>query len=428
MASRLLVLILVFVMLASAAPARAEPEPTAAVRVDQIEYVGFARVRASVVEDLLPRALPAELTAPELRELERRLWALAIFDDVAVVPIGSTLRITVREKWTLVPTADFGTSKTLRDSYFLLALAEYNTFGRAIEVGSYAAYLERAVSAEAWISEQQNAAGRATFEGGVSWIGSGIFFADSPYAWERRRIGGRFGVRLPFAYGQRFRFALLSSAYRETLDGDVAPGLDDGAYAGQGLRAVWDAYAWNDVIPSGLRLTLEAMPGLFARGDRLLPRHNVMLQALGAVPLSSHTAVVVNVVGEAVSPGDPNHSALLGNVPGFRFSLGSLGGVRGLQDNVYRNTAHAYADLELRAALTLAPRWYLQGVAFVDAGVFAQMDIDGRTEDARTALSTGLGLRLLPTAIATFVPRVDVGRRHLPTEAWFWTFGLSQYF
>lgn len=139
-------------------------------------------------------------------------------------------------------------------------------------------------------------------------------------------------------------------------------------------------------------------------------------------------AVVANVVGEAVSPGDPNHSALLGNVPGYRFSIGSIGGVRGLEDNVHRNTAHAYADIELRAALTLAPRWYLQGVAFVDSGVFAQMDVTGRTQDLRAALSTGLGLRLLPTAIATFVPRVDVGRRHLPTEAWFWTFGLSHYF
>jgi hypothetical protein len=428
MLTRLLGLIVALAMLAVAAPAYAASDAPSAARIDSVEYVGFVRVRTSVVEDLLPHSVPCELDERELRELERRLWALAIFDDVSVVRAGSALRITVREKWTLVPTADFGTSKTLRDSYFLLALAEYNALGRAIEVGSYAAYLERAVSAEAWISEQQNAARRATFEGGASWVGSGIFFGDSPYAWERRRVGGRFGVRLPFAYGQRFRFALLSSAYRETLDGDVAPALADGVYAGQGLRAVWDAYAWNDVTPSGVRFTLEAMPGLLVRGDRLLPRHNVMLQALGALPLSSRTAIVVNVVGEAVSPGDPNHSALLGNVPGFRFSLGSLGGVRGLQDNVFRNTAHAYADVELRAALTLAPRWYLQGVAFVDSGVFAQMNVNGRTQDPRAALSTGIGLRLLPTAIATFVPRVDVGRRHLPTEAWFWTFGLSQYF
>jgi len=404
------------------------PGTAAAAHVQGVDYIGFSRVKTSVVEDLLPRPLPAELTEPELRELERRLWALAIFDDVSVGRVGATIRVTVREKWTLVPTADFGTSKTLRDSYFLLSLAEYNTLGRAIEVGGYAAYLERAVSAELWASEQQSAARRATLEGGASWVGSGLFFTDSPYAWERRRTGGRFGVRLPFTYGQRFRVALLSSAYRETLDGDVAPGLADGTFGGQGLRVVWDAYAWNDVVPSGLRLTLEAMPGLLVRGDRLTPRHNVMLQALSALPLSSHVALVVNVVGEAVSSGDPNHSALLGNVPGFRFSVGSLGGVRGLSDNVYRNTAHAYADVELRAALTLAPRWHVQGVAFVDGGVFAQMNVEGGTEDPRAALSTGLGLRLLPTAIATFVPRVDVGRRHLPDSAWFWTFGLSQYF
>jgi len=423
---RLFVVVHLLTLLLIATPAFAAS--ASAGRVEQIEYVGFKRVRESVAVDLFPRPMPGELTETEERELERRLWALAIFDDVSVVRNGSTLRIAVREKWTLVPTADFGTSKTLRDSYFLLALSEYNTLGRAIEIGTYAAYLERAISAEAWVSEQQSAARRATFEGGASWVGSGLFFSDSPYAWERRRIGGRFGVRLPFAYGQRFRFALLSSAYRETLDGNLAPNLSDGVFGGQGMRAVWDAYAWNDVIPSGLRLTLEAMPGFLVRGDRLLPRHKVMLQALGALPISSHTAIVVNVVGEAVSPGDPNHSALLGNVPGFRFSLGSLGGVRGLPDNVHRNTAHAYADVELRAAVTLAPRWYLQGVLFVDSGVFAQMDVNGKTQEPRAALSTGIGVRLLPTAIATFVPRVDVGRRHLPTEAWFWTFGLSQYF
>jgi hypothetical protein len=154
----------------------------------------------------------------------------------------------------------------------------------------------------------------------------------------------------------------------------------------------------------------------------------VLVQVLGAIPLSSHVVIALNVVGEAVAPGDPNHSVLLGNVSGYRFSIGALGGIRGLPDNVHRNTAHAYGDLEVRGALTLAPRWYLQGVAFVDGGTFASMNALGQTQDPQVALSTGLGLRLLPTAIATLVPRVDAGRRLLPDGAMFWTFGLSQYF
>jgi hypothetical protein len=406
----------------------ASTPPAEKPTLDKIVYTGFQRVRTSVVEDVLPRPLPATLSDDELRELERRLWTMAIFDDVLVAREGSTLHVTVREKWTLVPSADFGTSRTLRDSYFLVSLAEYNLFGRAQELGAYVAYGERAVSAEAWWAEQQTSTRRLSFEGAASWVGSGIFFTDSAHAWERRRTGGRFGVRLPFAYGQRFRFGLFTEAYRESLDGTLTPKLADGTYGGLGLRATWDRYSWNDLAPSGIRVTVEASPGALARGDRLLPRHSMLMQVLGALPLSSHVVLALNVVGEAVSPGDPNHSVLLGNLAGDRFAVGALGGVRGLSDNVHRNTAHAFGNLELRGALTLAPRWYLQGVAFVDGGTFASMNALGETQHPRPALSTGLGVRLLPTAIASFVPRVDAGRRLLPDGAMFWTFGLSQYF
>ena len=143
-----------------------------------------------------------------------------------------------------------------------------------------------------------------------------------------------------------------------------------------------------------------------------------MAQALAAIPLSSHVVVAFNVAGEAVSAGDPNHSALLGNV---------MGGVRGLPDNLYRNTAHSYTNLELRGALTLARRWYLQGVTFVDGGVFAPMGPYGDTLNADVAISSGIGLRLCRRR-SPRGSRVDVGRRWTQKPVMFATFGLAQYF
>jgi hypothetical protein len=416
-----------------------EPAEGASCRADTLALEGFSRVRETVVQALLPRAVPAMLSTAEVSELERRLWTMAIFDDVEVSCRASTLRVRVREKWTLVPSVDFATSRTLRDSYFFVLLAESNFLGYAQELGAYGAYAERAFSGEVWWAEQQAFARRASLEAGLAYVGAGLFFADSAYTWERRRAAARFAVRLPFRYGTRWRFALGGTAYRETLDGElpgagsdeatqpVARRLSDGFGGSTVFRATWDSFKWNDVAPEGMRFSTEISPGVIARERGLAPRHNVLVQLTGAVPLFKQGVLVWNSVLEGGSPGDPNHASLLGNVANWRFSLGSLGGVRGLPDNLYRNAFQVYGNLELRAALTLAPRWYLQGVTFVDAGSFAPMDAFGRVQDARTAVSVGAGLRLLPTAIASLVPRIDAGRALATDPRWFITFGLSQY-
>jgi hypothetical protein len=410
---------------------RPTPSPTAAITRD-LRLEGFSKVNAVVVEELLPRALPTVLTEDERAEFERRLWALALFDDVAVQHEGEVLVVRVREKWTLVPNIDASTSKTVRDSYLLGSLVEVNLFGRAQELGGYVAYVERAVSAELWWAEHQQSARRISFEGGLFWVGSGFAYEDPASGWERRRLGARFGTRLPFGYGSRFRLALLTSAYRENLEGtlpkDPIRPLQDGFALNLGLRVVWDRYTWNDVVPAGLRLTVEAGPGAMLRGGSGAPRHAGFAQVLVAQPFTQTTVLTASAVAELANPGDPNHSVLLGNVPAFRFSIGQLGGIRGLIDNTYRNFAHAFADIELRQAIGLWPRWFVQGVLFVDLGVFAPLDARGAVTPTQSALSTGVGVRVLPTAIAGLVPRLDAGSVHAPREAWFWTMGLSQYF
>jgi hypothetical protein len=115
--------------------------------------------------------------------------------------------------------------------------------------------------------------------------------------------------------------------------------------------------------------------------------------------------------------GNPNHSAL----------VGSQQGVRGLPDALYRNQAQSYANVELRHALSLGKRWYLQGVVFSCAATFRPMDARGRPTEWLGALSTGAGLRLLPTALVDTVLRIDGSRLHYPFGAWFVQFGINQY-
>ena len=125
-----------------------------------------------------------------------------------------------------------------------------------------------------------------------------------------------------------------------------------------------------------------------------------------------------NTNTSAVNGGNPNHSAL----------LGSQAGVRGLPDSFYRNRAQAYANLELRHAIEVAPRWYVQGVLFTDAAVFEPMNPSGSATSSMSAWSTGAGLRLLPTALVDTLLRADVARIHHPVTTWFAQFGINQYF
>jgi hypothetical protein len=122
--------------------------------------------------------------------------------------------------------------------------------------------------------------------------------------------------------------------------------------------------------------------------------------------------------GSAVNGGNPNHSAL----------LGSQAGVRGLPDSLFRNRAQAYANLELRHAIEIAKRWYVQGVLFTDAAVFESMDARGKARPATSAWSTGAGLRLLPTALVDTLLRVDVAYLLHPFTTWFVQGGINQYF
>jgi hypothetical protein len=112
----------------------------------------------------------------------------------------------------------------------------------------------------------------------------------------------------------------------------------------------------------------------------------------------------------------------------YGFSLSSVSGVRGLGVPTSVNWIQALSNLELRRSFLLGGRWALQAVAFFDAAVFEEMTVSGGRGSRGGALSSGAGLRLIPTWIASITPRLDVSRLLEPERVWFVQLGLNQYF
>jgi len=390
------------------------------------------RLRPRVIDEVLPRPAPGCVTAAEVDELERRLWALSLFDDVSVRVTDGALVIAVREKWTLIPSVDLATSRQLRDGFYFASLTEYSFLGRAMEFGGALAWAEREFGGEIWLSEHTQNARRVSVEAGLGSWGSTLLFETQPEPWSVRRSGFDLGLRLPFRYGSSLRFAVLASGYDERSTGVLPEGLSRaGWFSGLGGRITYDRWEWHDLTPTGVRLAAEAMPGVFVTelyGDRVLQqRHAVTLQATLGAKLARQTVVMVNAVVEGTNPGHPHHSFLIGNVPQWR-NLGPIGGIRGLPDNVYRDHFHAFANVELRHAFRLAARWFVQLVAFSDGGVVSRSDALGAATQPVAVWSAGGGVRVIPTALSGFVPRVDAGALLAPQQDWFVRFGLSQYF
>ncbi|HNL90129.1 MAG TPA: hypothetical protein PKH05_13720, partial [Nitrospira sp.] len=114
----------------------------------------------------------------------------------------------------------------------------------------------------------------------------------------------------------------------------------------------------------------------------------------------------------------PNHSVL----------MGSIAGVRGLSDNLYRNRAQTYLNLELRHAIQVAPRWALQGVLFSDIGTFQPFTEEGNQRDWIGTVNVGAGIRVIPTFLANTLLRVDFAQLLSPSPNSLVQMGITQYF
>ena len=393
------------------------------VEIAAVVVDGNARTRESTFVDLLPRPLPSRYTRDELTEFERRVRNLSLFDDVSVAVEGSAIRVHVREKTSIAPIVELSTGKTLKDSSATLGVVEYNLLGRALTLGGALAYSMRGPQVEVSLLEHSFRPRRWTFEIETFFSGSEVRFEGQDTSWQRTRAGAEISLKAPYTYRTPLRYELVLTAYREILTfvegaGSIPP---DGVFLGVGSELTWDRYRFHDLVPSGWLAAVELRPGVFVGPAQ--PRHEARFTTKASLPLGTRTALIARGVGEAANGGNVNHSAL----------IGSQRGVRGLPDTLYRSGWMAFVNVELRHSFELATRWFLQPVAFTDAGCFQPLDRGGGFERVRCALAVGAGVRLLPTALVDTLLRLDGARLLAPALSdehgqWLLQFGINQYF
>lgn len=388
------------------------------VSISAVHIEGLVHTEQGTILRLLPRLLPAEFTRTEIEEFERRVRNLSLFDHVQVTRDGHSLTVAVQEKITLAPILNFTSGSSVKDLNATVGLVEYNLFGTGTQLGGQFNYSQRGPNVDLWLSQHAFEPDRWAKEIKGSYNVNGIRFADSTSTWTRNRLGGELELKGPYRYGSPLRYEVVLKAYREMVEdlkGDRRP--PDGYYVGLIPELTWDKYHWHDLVPSGYRIALELRPGfLFGANQQ---RHEAKVRYLQGIPLGSTTVLMINSVTEAVNnSGNPNHSLL----------MGSIAGVRGLSDNLYRNRAQAYANLELRHAISVAPRWAMQGVLFSDFGTFQSFTEEGTIHHWQGAMNVGSGLRIIPTFLSNTLLRVDVAHLFSPTHNTLLQIGITQYF
>jgi hypothetical protein len=396
-----------------------KPEREEAGSSTDLEIIGLIRTQDSTIRLLLPRPLPATYSRGELKEFERRIRNLSLFDRVSVSTDGSKVTVDVQEKFTLSPILSFTSGTSINDLNATAGLVEYNLGGTGTQIGGQFNYSQRGPNVDVWISQHAYQPDRWAKEIKGSYAVNGIRFADSTASWTRNRIGGELELKGPFRYGSPLRYEVVAKFYRELVEDQTGARTSppDGYYVGLIPELTWDRYHWHDLVPSGYRIMLELRPGYFLGAGQ--PRHEAKIRYLQGIPLTQMTVLMINGVAEAVNNSrNPNHSLL----------LGSITGVRGLSDNLYRNRAQTYMNLELRHAIQVAPRWALQGVLFSDIGAFQSFTEQGTEKDWIGAVNVGAGIRVIPTFLANTLLRIDFAHLLAPSHNSLVQVGITQYF
>jgi len=265
-------------------------------------------------------------------------------------------------------------------------------------------------------SEHESRRHRWAFGGQASYGSSSMRFTDGNAWFKTLGEVNVWATSVPLAGPHlRGRTSLFYAHEKiSEVEGPVRP--PDGSTIGGGAELVWDGYRFDDLVPSGIKAQLGAGAGAFVPAKQA--RGYAELSLTAAQPLWPYAVLLARAEGNWTSRGNVNHSSL----------VGSIEGVRGLEDSLYRNWLQAYTNVELRQALKLFDRLALQAVVFADAAAFAELSAKGAQNGSERAFSGGVGARVIPTFLASLLFRVDVARLVLPTEAWFYQLGVSQYF
>jgi hypothetical protein len=328
------------------------------------------------------------------------------------------LHIRVREKWTLIPEFDLSRGTTPADIYVLLGVTEYNAFGLGSALGMQVYRERRGFGFHTIFEEHVYRRTRWALSAEASY-GSSYFRFEKPEAWYNQTATVYLWSTSTPIVSDHARYE-IGSFYKREIISDVEGQVrtPDGHVFGASMMFIWDAYAWHDLTPHGYMLTLSAAPAFFLGPSVPQSRHSAGATLLGAYKLTDTTALLAQANAGVSSLGNANHG----------FLIGSVQGVRGLEDVRYFNWTQAYANVELRQAVRLARRWALQGVLFADAAWFERITARGGRGEAMAAFSGGGGVRLVPTWLRGTVLRFDVARLVLPDRSFFYQYGLSQYF
>lgn len=424
--------------LSSVASLRAEPPPSAAAALATppsatpapvpaadprygVSVTGLTRTRTRTVVELLPREPPSEYTDAELRETERRISNLGVFDHVSVSraageSASADVAIAAREKWTLIPDFALATGKTLRDLYIALGATEFNFLGTASALGVSVYREQRGFGFAATFAEHESRRHRWAYGGEASYGSASLRFTDGNAWFSTIGALNLWATSVPLL-GPHLRARANLLYQHEKMDefeGAVHP--PNGSTIGGGGQLVWDGYRFHDLVPHGIKALVGAGVGAFVPANQ--PRAYAELNIIAAQPLWPYAVLLTRFDGTWTSRGNANHSSL----------VGSIEGVRGLEDALYRNWLQTFANLELRQSVKVFDRLALQAAVFTDAAVFARLSAAGERDGTGHAFSGGVGARVIPTFLASLLFRVDVARLVLPHQDWFVQLGVSQYF
>jgi len=384
--------------------------------ITSIEIQGNESTKKETLIEILPRELPAHMTNAEISEYSRRIKNLGIFEYVSVIKEGNTLQVNLRRKTTLSPIIDLTTGKSLEDTSAKFGITEHDFLGTATKLGAQVGFDDRNLNFKAWIAEHDYRNNRWARELEVYRLSSSFRFDESKDEWKRHRLGAAFEIVSPFKYDSPLLYEFQLQVYEETYSDVVSNQiLDRAIYYGGLFEVIYDRYSWDDLYPHGFKGVIEMRPGQMDNGEF---RAEAVAKFIAATPLVKNTSLVTNAEVAAVNSGNVNHSLL----------IGSKHGVRGLDDSFYRTSALGYINLEVRHSIEAWEKVYIQPTLFLDAARFRPMDADGNNQAWTNALSTGVGLRVIPTGYTNLLFRADLARLHTPSDEWFLQFGLTQYF
>lgn len=385
--------------------------------VNSIEIQGNGSTKKEALIEILPRQLPTTMTNAEIAEYSRRIKNLGIFDLVKVSKIDNKLLLEVRRKTTLSPIIGLSTGKTLQDTSAVLGLNEHDFLGDGTKLGGKVGYNDRNLNFMAWIDEHSYRNNRWSRELEVYRLSSSFRFNDDEKdAWTRNRLGAFFELVSPFKYDSPLLYEFQVQVYREDFSNvNIDKNLESATYFGSLFEVVYDRYNWDDLHPHGFKGAIEIRPGVMTNGEF---RGEAVGKFIAATPLAEKTSLVANGKVAAVNSGNVNHSLL----------IGSQSGVRGLDDSFYRNSALSYLNLEVRHSMEVWERTFMQPIIFLDMARFRPMDSEGNNQGWVNALSTGAGVRLIPTGYTNLLLRADIARLHTPSEDWLFQVGITQYF